>query len=171
LPLTFAVPGTGFVALVFTATDLSNQTAAQSASFTFSNACGSLTVPNVAGLTQTAAASAIAGGGLIPGAVTFASSNSVPAGSVIAQNPAAGTAISSGSSLVVSLVISTGGAAVNPCAIQNGVSVSVSDVQAILNQALGAAPARNDLNLDGLVTVVDTQTVIGAALQSVCTAK
>jgi hypothetical protein len=45
---------------------------------------------------------------------------------------------------------------------------SVADVQLIVNQALGAAPAANDLNGDGVVNVVDIQIVINAALSLGC---
>jgi hypothetical protein len=64
------------------------------------------TVPNVVGMTQAAAQSAITSAGLIVGNVTQASSNTIPQGIVISQNPAAGTLVESGSS--VSLVISSG---------------------------------------------------------------
>jgi beta-lactam-binding protein with PASTA domain len=48
-------------------------------------------VPNVVNLTQAAATTAITSAGLTVGTVTTASSATVPAGSVISQNPAAGT--------------------------------------------------------------------------------
>jgi hypothetical protein len=63
-------------------------------------------VPNVVGATQAAATTAITGAGLIVGTVTNDSSASVPSGSVISQNPAAGTLVASGSA--VTLVVSTG---------------------------------------------------------------
>lgn len=65
-----------------------------------------VTVPNVVGLTQAAAATAITGVGLTVGTVTTASSATVAAGSVISQNPPAGAsaALASG----VNLVVSTG---------------------------------------------------------------
>jgi len=52
----------------------------------------------------------------------------------------------------------------------NGVT-NVADTQAILNEALGAANAVDDLNADGAVNVVDAQIVINAAMGSVCQAK
>ena len=70
------------------------------------------TVPNVVGMTQAAATTAITGAGLVVGSVTQQSSATVPAGSVISQNPAGGTTVASGSS--VSLVISTGPAPTVP---------------------------------------------------------
>src|SRR6185295_13014148 len=64
-------------------------------------------VPNVVGLTQTAANSAIIGAGLSRGeGDSTASSTTVPAGSIISQTPAAGTQVTIGS--VVTLVISSG---------------------------------------------------------------
>jgi beta-lactam-binding protein with PASTA domain len=67
-------------------------------------------VPAVAGLTQAAATTAITGAGLVLGPVTTASSPTVPSGSVISSNPAAGTAVLPGSP--VAIVVSTGPAAV-----------------------------------------------------------
>ena len=67
---------------------------------------GSVSVPNVVGLTQSAATTAITGAGLVVGTVTQQSSATVPAGSVISQNPAAGTSVAAGSA--VNLVVSTG---------------------------------------------------------------
>ena len=63
-------------------------------------------VPNVVGQTQPAASSAITTAGLTVGGVTTASSNTVPQGSVISQNPAAGVSVAAATA--VSLVISTG---------------------------------------------------------------
>src|SRR5262249_57291200 len=63
-------------------------------------------VPNVVGLTQSAATTAITGANLVVGTVTTASSTTVPAGSVISQNPTAGTQIAVGSA--VALVVSSG---------------------------------------------------------------
>ena len=63
-------------------------------------------VPNVVGLTQAAATTAITGAGLVLGTVTTANSNGVPVGSVISQNPVSGTSVAPGSA--VNLVISVG---------------------------------------------------------------
>jgi len=63
-------------------------------------------VPNVVGQTQTAATSAITAAGLVLGTVTTASSTTVPSGSVISENPSAGTKVNGGSA--VALVVSTG---------------------------------------------------------------
>ena len=70
-----------------------------------------VTVPNVVNLTQTAATTAITGAGLTVGGITLTNSNTVPAGSVISQNPAAGASVAPGSavSLTVSVGASTGG--------------------------------------------------------------
>jgi beta-lactam-binding protein with PASTA domain len=65
-----------------------------------------LTVPNVVGLTQAAATSAITNAGLTLGLVTISPSTTVPQGSVVSQNPAAGAQIDAGSA--VTLVVSSG---------------------------------------------------------------
>jgi beta-lactam-binding protein with PASTA domain len=64
-----------------------------------------VSVPNVVNKTQAAASTAITGAGLKVGTITTATSSTVAAGSVISQNPAAGTSVTAGSS--VSLVIAT----------------------------------------------------------------
>jgi hypothetical protein len=65
-----------------------------------------VTVPNVVGLKQAAASSAITGAGLVVGTVTTQSSASVPAGEVISETPIAGTSVTKGSA--VNLVVSSG---------------------------------------------------------------
>ena len=63
-------------------------------------------VPNVVGLAQGAATTSITGANLTVGTTTSALSATVPAGSVISQNPRAGTQVAPGTA--VALVISTG---------------------------------------------------------------
>ncbi len=63
-------------------------------------------VPNVVGLTQAAAETAITSGGLTVGTVTTATSTTVPAGTVISQSPAAGANVAPGTA--VTLVVSLG---------------------------------------------------------------
>jgi hypothetical protein len=45
---------------------------------------------------------------------------------------------------------------------------SISDVQSIINQALGASAAVSDLNHDGTVNVTDVEIVVNAALGLGC---
>lgn len=63
-------------------------------------------VPNLVGQTQAQANAALSGVGLATGTVTSAASDSVPAGSVISQNPTAGTEVAPGTA--VALVLSSG---------------------------------------------------------------
>jgi beta-lactam-binding protein with PASTA domain len=65
-----------------------------------------VTVPNVEGLTQDAAATAITGAKLTVGTVTQQSSNTAAIGNVISQDPASGSSVTEGSP--VNLVISSG---------------------------------------------------------------
>jgi|CXWL01.1.fsa_nt_gi beta-lactam-binding protein with PASTA domain len=65
-----------------------------------------ITVPNVVGQVQAIAEAALTTAGLVVGTVTPTSSATVPAGSVISQNPAAGAGVASGSA--VDLVVSSG---------------------------------------------------------------
>ena len=69
-------------------------------------------VPDLSNLTQSEAETAIAGAGLNVGTVTQSTSTTVPAGSVISQDPAAGTKVDKGSS--VSFVVSTGSPSPSP---------------------------------------------------------
>ena len=48
-------------------------------------------------------------------------------------------------------------------------AANVSDVQLIINEALGVIPPVHDLNHDGAVNVADVQKVINAALGLGCT--
>jgi beta-lactam-binding protein with PASTA domain len=66
----------------------------------------SVVVPDVVGASQQAATTTLNNAGLLVGGVTQQSSNLVPDGDVISQNPVAGTSVAPGSA--VSLVVSTG---------------------------------------------------------------
>src|SRR5436305_1695896 len=65
-----------------------------------------VSAPNVVGLTQAAASRTITTAQLVVGTVSTASSMTVPAGSVISQNPAAGADVVVGST--IALTVSTG---------------------------------------------------------------
>jgi hypothetical protein len=62
--------------------------------------------PNVVGLTQAEASSALTDAGLTVGAISTASSATVPWGSIMSQNPVAGAQVATGTA--VALVVSTG---------------------------------------------------------------
>ena len=66
------------------------------------------TVPDVVGMTEAAAGTALTTAGLVKGAVTQKYSTTVPAGQVISQNPAAGGTATAGTA--VALVLSKGAA-------------------------------------------------------------
>ena len=72
----------------------------------FVSGCAKVAVPNLEGLTQDAAATAIAGAKLKVGALTQQTSNTVTLGKVISQDPASGSSVAEGSQ--VNLVISSG---------------------------------------------------------------
>jgi beta-lactam-binding protein with PASTA domain len=65
-----------------------------------------ITVPNVVGMSQLQAESAITSAGLVVGTITQSQSQTVPAGQVISQNPAAGTKVAPGAA--IHLTVSTG---------------------------------------------------------------
>src|SRR6202049_3687665 len=72
----------------------------------FVSGCAKMTVPNVEGLTQDAATTAITGAKLPGGTVTQQTSNTVATGKVISQDPASRSSVAQGSP--VNLVISSG---------------------------------------------------------------
>jgi hypothetical protein len=103
-------------------------------------------VPNVVGLTQSAATTAITTAGLVLGTVTQQSSAMVPAGNVISQSPAGGTGVAAGSA--VSLVVSSGSTS----------KVSVPNVVGLTQSAATTAITNARLVL-GIVTQQSSETV------------
>jgi hypothetical protein len=67
---------------------------------------GAVTVPNVVGQVQADAQTTLTGAGLAAGTISTAASPTVPAGSVIDQNPSAGTQVTVGAA--VKLLVSSG---------------------------------------------------------------
>lgn len=74
-----------------------------------SGSSGTVTVPDLTGLSEADAEAAIVAAGLTVGTVTTAPSDTVPAGDVISHDPAAGASVAPGSA--VDLVVSSGPAA------------------------------------------------------------
>ena len=104
-----------------------------------------VTVPNVIGMAEQAARSAIVAAQLVVGTVTTASSTTVAAGTTMSQTPAAGTSAAVGS--VVTLVTSSGAPAdttppslsgMSPAVGATGVSTSTK-VAATFSEAMSAA--------------------------------
>jgi hypothetical protein len=98
----------------------STQTITLSGTGATAGVAGTVAVPNVVGQAQTAVASPIATAGLVVGTITTSSSSTVPSGSIIDQNPAAGTQVNVGTA--VNLLVSTGIAqpnAPNPLSLNN----------------------------------------------------
>jgi sugar lactone lactonase YvrE len=82
------------------------QTITLSGTGAVAGAAGTVAVPNVVGQTQTASSAPIAAVGLVTGTVSTTSSSTVPSGTIISQNPAAGTQVTVGSA--VNLLVSSG---------------------------------------------------------------
>ena len=104
-------------------------------------------VPNVVGLTQAAAQSAIASAALTVGAISTANSATVPAGQVISQSPASGASVAPGSA--VALTVSLGPAVVN---------VIVPNVVGLTQAAAQTAIASAALTV-GAITTSNSATV------------
>ncbi len=98
-------------------------------SLVVSTGVAQVAVPNVVGDTQNAASVGLVAVGLVTGTVTSQSSTTVPSGDVIAQNPSAGTTVTSGTA--VSLVVSSGPP---PVTVPN----VVGDTQAAASSAITA---------------------------------
>jgi 6-phosphogluconolactonase len=87
-------------------------------------------VPNVVGLTQTAATSSITGAGLTVGTVTMASSATVASGSVVSQSPAPAAMVTPASA--VNLTVSSGPAQV---AVPNVVGMTQASASTSITSA------------------------------------
>ncbi len=109
-------------------------------------------VPNVVGLTQTAASNAITTAGLSVGTVTQQSSTAVAAGSVISESPVAGSQVAPGSA--VNLVVSTGAP-----------TVAVPNVVGLTQTAASNAITTAALSV-GTVTQQSSTTVVAGSVIS-----
>ncbi len=89
-----------------------------------------VTVPNVVGLTQAAAQTALTNAGLTVGTITTTSHASVASGRVISHTPGAGASVAGGSA--VALVVSTGPA---PVTVPNVVGLTQAAAQTALTNA------------------------------------
>jgi beta-lactam-binding protein with PASTA domain len=126
-----------------------------------SSGSSTVTVPNVVNTTVAAATASLQSVGLKVGATTRQTSSSVPAGSVISQNPAAGASAVAGSS--VNLVVSTGALRGD---VNHDGQVDILDLIAILEgfgKRVGPGDPR-DLNGDRIINLKDA-----AILVSLCT--
>ena len=71
--------------------------------------------------------------------------------------------------LVVATALCGRAGTLTPCDIHQTGTTNVSDVQTLINQALGVRQANNDLNGDAVVNVIDIQVDLNAALNLGCT--
>ncbi|MBU4318625.1 MAG: PASTA domain-containing protein [Proteobacteria bacterium] len=111
-----------------------------------------VSVPGVTGLTQAAAETAITAANLTVGTVASQSSDTVAAGSVISQTPAAGTSVDEGSA--VNILVSSGPA-----------QVSVPGVTGITQAAAEAAITGADLTV-GIISTQNSDTVAAGLIIS-----
>jgi beta-lactam-binding protein with PASTA domain/Ca2+-binding RTX toxin-like protein len=125
-----------------------------------------VTAPNVVGLTQAAATTAITGAGLVVGTITLQASATVPEGSVISQSPTAGTAVTAGSA--VNLVVSIGPApTIAGTFIRNAGAPNLTVTSPAFTttaNTLIVAFISADAPVDGVNTIVNNMTNTGAAL-------
>jgi hypothetical protein len=113
---TTAAGFTGSTSINFSGSQVENGWTFESTSATVNELSANVSVPDVVGQTQSAAETAVTNAGLSVGNVTQQNSDTVPSGSVISQNPAAGTSVAPGSS--VDLVVSSGSATVGESQVQ-----------------------------------------------------
>ncbi len=112
---------------------------------------GNKTVPDVAGMTQTAASTAIAGAGLAVGTVTQAYDAVVASGLVVSQSPTAGSSVSSGSA--VDFVVS-----------QGPQPVSVPNVVGMMQAAASAAITGAGLTVGSVTSAHSATVAVGAVV-------
>lgn len=112
-----------------------------------------VTVPNVVSLTQADAEKALHAAGLEPGTITKQASDTVPAGQVISQNPAALTTVNAGSA--VDLVISSGKAQPKDVKMPDLTGMSQADAEKALADVglvgVATAPEHSDKAKPGTV--------------------
>ena len=120
-----------------------------------------VTVPNVVGQTQATATSNINGvAGLSLGAVTQANDATVPSGSVISQDPVAGSAPAG---TTVALVVSTGPAPVTvPNVVGQTQATATSNINGVAGLSLGAVTQANDATVPS-GSVISQDPVAGPA--------
>lgn len=78
--------------------------------------------------------------------------------------------IASIGSITANFGLTNTGTVANPCDVNLDGVVNVLDAQLMINEALGLAAPANDLNSDGVVNVVDVQIVMNATLNLGCSA-
>jgi beta-lactam-binding protein with PASTA domain len=125
-------------------------------SLVVSSGAAPVAVPNVVGLTQAAATTAITAAGLTLGSVTQQSSATVAAGLVISETPAAGTSVASKST--VSLVVSSGAA---PVAVPNVVGLTQASATAAITAAgltLGNVTSQNSATVAAGIVLSESPT-------------
>ncbi|MFN8604310.1 MAG: RHS repeat-associated core domain-containing protein, partial [Candidatus Binatia bacterium] len=151
---------TGTFPVVVRAYDTTGASADQSWNVTVRT---TVVVPDVVGLAQSAAQSAIGAASLTLGTVANASSTTVPAGHVISQTPLAGTSVVSGSA--VSLVVSTG----PPGPGETIVSIVVEPENAILLTGETRAYRATAIHDDGTAADVSTTVTWSSSATGVAT--
>lgn len=108
-----------------------------------------VTVPNVTGLTQSAAATALIAAGLSVGSTSTATSATIPSGSVISQSPTAGSTAATGSA--VDLVISIGsvvGALTVPNTTAKAAHTQAPKADALTHQHRGLSLSKGVTEMD-----------------------
>ncbi|HEV2279211.1 MAG TPA: choice-of-anchor D domain-containing protein [Acidobacteriaceae bacterium] len=110
-------------------------------------------VPNVVGMTASAAATALTSSGLTVGSVSNGYSSSEPAGSVSGESPAAGSPVNLGSAVNLMIAIGQAPAPVaNPLKLENNYFVTGDFASA--GVTLKGAPANNGVSA-GTITIPD----------------
>ncbi len=124
-------------------------------------------VPNVTNLTQDAAKTALTDAGLELGSVTSKQSDTVPAGTVISQNPAAGSKVAKGSA--VAIVVSSGAPTPTPTPTPTTPTPEPSESGVAVPNVYGmdASTASDALGELGLVSVLRRRSGTGQSAGTV----
>jgi serine/threonine-protein kinase len=116
------------------------------------------TVPDLAGLTQAEAQTALADAGLLLDAVTLEQSSTVPSGQVIRQDPAAAAKVAKGSA--VSIVVSSGSPSPSPTPSPTPTPTPTPATVSIpYVMGMDSSSATDELTTAGLGVVVVTQKI------------
>ena len=147
-------------------------TAGSAVDLVVSSGVASVIVPGFVGQVQAAAEAALTGAGLTVGTVSTQSSDTVPSGTVISQNPISGASVTTGSA--VNLVVSSGSAttalpldvfvSVTPRIINVGESTTVT-----VSSVGGTGGVSLELIVDGTPVLLNTSnqaTLSGTAIGS-----
>jgi beta-lactam-binding protein with PASTA domain len=135
-------------------------------SYVLSSGVAKITVPNVVGDTQTAAAAVLSNAQLVLGTVSTQVSATVAAGHVISESPGAGSSVASGSA--VSLVLATN---LPICDVNGDGQIDSRDIaliDAVLNTPAAGPYDPRDADHNGVINILDARKCVTVCTHAGC---